>query len=161
MTDALDSQALAGLEGDWPVADALLGAIRSPALIPRRHAVLRARVLGAAGQSPYSIIPNNPTAFKPFIPGVSIRPLRLDTAANTQTSLWRLEPGAVIPPHDHLSEEECLVMEGSITWDGHEYFAGDFLLARPGAHHEPFVSPRGALLVIRSEMTPFLQRVFD
>lgn len=164
MTDVAGGSApelLEGLDGDQAIADALLRAIGTPVLSPRRQAMLRARVLSAAGQSPYAIINNDPAAFRPFIPGVAIRPLRLDPVGNTQTSLWRLAAGAVIPPHDHTAEEECLVVEGSIVWDGHEYGSGDFLLARPGAHHEPFVSPNGALLMIRSEMTPFLQRVFD
>ena len=154
------------VDGDYPdfdteLRDALLGALTGPALAPRRQAKLRARVLDAAGQSPVAIYKLDDEAFKPLFPGVRIRPLRMDAVANTQTSLWRLEPGAVIPPHDHIGEEECLIMEGSIVWNDHEYTAGDFLLARPGAHHEPFVSPNGCLLMIRSELTPFIAKLFD
>lgn len=140
--------------------DALLAAIDGPALAPRRMAKLRARVLDASGQPPVAIFRLEDDAFRPLFPGVRIRPLRMDQVGNTQTSLWRLEPGAVIPSHDHLGEEECLVMEGSIIWNDSEYTAGDFLLARPGAHHEPFVSPHGALLMIRSELTPFIEKLF-
>jgi anti-sigma factor ChrR (cupin superfamily) len=84
----------------------------------------------------------------------------MDPVAGTQTSLWQIAPGGVIPPHDHIGEEECLIVEGSIVWNGHEYHPGDFLLARPGAHHEPFVSPNGALLLIRSELTRHLEKLF-
>jgi anti-sigma factor ChrR (cupin superfamily) len=146
---------------DADLRDALLGAIAGPALPAHRLAKLRARVLDAAGQPPVAIHKHDDAAFKPLFPGVRIRPLRMDAVANTQTSLWRLEPGAVIPPHDHIGEEECLIMDGSIVWNGHEYTAGDFLLARPGAHHEPFVSPNGCLLMIRSELTPFIAKLFD
>lgn len=153
-------------DDDYPVIDpvlqdALLAATVGPVLPARRLAKLRARVLDAAGQPPVAIIKMDDAAFKPLFPGVRIRPLRMDPVGNTQTSLWRLEPGAVIPPHDHVGEEECLVMEGSIIWNDREYTAGDFLLARPGAHHEPFVSPRGGLLMIRSELTPFIEKLFS
>jgi anti-sigma factor ChrR (cupin superfamily) len=152
-------------DGDYPVIepalqDVLLAALTGPAPAPRRLAKLRARVLQAAGQSPVAIYKLEEDAFKPLFPGVRIRPLRMDPVANTQTSLWRLEPGAVIPPHDHVGEEECLIMEGSIVWNDREYTPGDFLLARPGAHHEPFVSPNGGLLMIRSELTPFIEKLF-
>lgn len=156
-------------DGDYPdfdpgVRDALLAALcrpPAPLLPPMRFAKLRARVLDEVGLAPVAILRMDDEAFRPFIPGVRIRPLRMDAVANTQTSLWRLDAGAVIPPHDHAGEEECLIMEGSIVWDGHEYRPGDFLLARPGAHHEPFVSPNGCLLLIRSELTPFLAKLFD
>ena len=152
-------------DGDYPVfepalEDALLAALTGPRPAPRRLAKLRARVLEAAGQPPVAIFKMEESAFKPLFPGVQMRPLRMDPVANTQTSLWRLGPGAVVPPHDHIGEEECLVMEGSIIWNDHEYTPGDFLLARPGAHHEPFVSPNGCLLMIRGELTPFIEKLF-
>ncbi|MCK7594080.1 cupin domain-containing protein [Pseudomarimonas salicorniae] len=152
-------------DADYPeiepaLQDALLAAISGPAPSARRLAKLRARVLDAAGQPPVAIFKLEEDAFKPLFPGVRIRPLRMDPVANSQTSLWRLEPGAVIPSHDHLGEEECLIMEGSIVWNDREYTPGDFLLARPGAHHEPFVSPNGCLLMIRSELTPFIEKLF-
>ena len=125
-----------------------------------RLASLRTRVLDAA-LGPYRIIRGAEVAFRPLIPGVAIKPLRVDRAGNTQTSLWRLQPGSAIPAHSHSSEEECMVLEGEILWGGQAYGPGDFLVARPGAHHEPFLSPQGALLMIRSEMTPFLAKVFD
>lgn len=146
---------------DPAVLDALLAALTGPRLPARRLARLRARVLEVAGQAPVEVLRMDAAAFRPLFPGVRIRPLRIDRAGNTQSSLWRMDPGAVIPAHDHAGEEECLVLEGSILWNGAEYRAGDYLLARPGAHHEPFVAPHGALLMIRSELTPAIERVFE
>ena len=148
---------------DWGEDDdlrlALLEASEPAAVAAPRLAALRTRVLDEA-LGPYRIIRADERAFVPLIPGVAIKPLRVDRSANTQTSIWRLEPGSAIPEHSHTSEEECLVMEGEILWGGKAYGPGDFLIARAGAHHEPFLSPRGAMLMIRSEMTPFLDRVF-
>ena len=142
------------------LATLLLGSLQPVALDSARAARLHARVLAQTDSSPYAIVPSRVEDFRPFIPGVSIRPLRVDWEGKTQTSLWRLEPGASIPPHRHSSEEECLIMEGSLIWAGNEYGPGDFLLARAGAHHEEFLSPRGALLMIRSELSGPLAALF-
>ena len=142
------------------LASLLLRSLQPIELDGARAARLRARVLAQTDNSPYAIVPSRVEDFRPFIPGVSIRPLRVDWEGQTQTSLWRLEPGASIPPHRHSSEEECLIMEGSLIWSGSEYGPGDFLLARPGAHHEEFLSPRGALLMIRSELSTPLAALF-
>lgn len=148
-------------EFDGELRDALLGALTGPILPSRRHARLRARVMEQAGQPPVAIFRLDEAAFRPVLPGIHIRPLRMDTVEGTQTSLWRLDAGAVVPAHDHVGEEECLILDGSIVWNDVEYHPGDFLLARQGAHHEPFVSPNGCLLLIRSELTPLIERLFD
>ena len=89
-----------------------------------------------------------------LLPGILIKTLRKDPATGTQTTLWRVAPGAVVPPHPHSHEEECLVIEGSIIKDGVEYFPGDYLLAEVGERHTAFESPRGALFLIRGELVP-------
>jgi anti-sigma factor ChrR (cupin superfamily) len=89
-----------------------------------------------------------------LLPGVTIKTLHVDREHGTQTSLWRLEAGARIPPHPHTKDEECLVLEGSITHDGVRYRQGDFLFTRPGLRHKDFIAPEGALLMIRSERIP-------
>lgn len=143
--DALLLAALAGLVPDAePGADArgrmraaLLAKVSKPA--PTTH-VLR------AGEGEW----------KPFLPGILLKTLRIDRERGTQTTLWRLEPGARVPPHPHSHEEECLVIEGSIVQNGIEYFPGDYLLADTGEKHAPFDSPRGALFLIRGELVPDL-----
>ena len=87
-----------------------------------------------------------------LLPGVQVKTLRSD--AQTQTTLWRVQPGCTVPGHVHSHEEECLILEGSIIHDGVEYFPGDFLLALPGERHRVFESPRGALFMIRGEPVP-------
>jgi anti-sigma factor ChrR (cupin superfamily) len=129
---------------------ALAGVLPAEAPPPARAGALRDRILAAAARPRTTVVRADEGEWVPFVPGIRIKTLRRDEADGTQTSLWRIEPGAQVPPHPHTREEECLVLEGSVVHDGVEYFAGDFLLAPPGERHQPFLAPRGALLMIRS-----------
>jgi anti-sigma factor ChrR (cupin superfamily) len=95
-----------------------------------------------------------------LISGVSVKALRIDTERRSHTSLWRLEPGAVLPEHDHHAEEECLVVAGSVDWSGATYVEGDYLLARPGFRHSEMRSTNGATLLLRGELTQRLEQAF-
>jgi anti-sigma factor ChrR (cupin superfamily) len=132
--------ALAGLlpaqEPAAPVRLALRERILAQATRPKGMTVLRA----------------DQGEWRPILPGIRIKSLR--KGDGTETTLWRIEAGAVVPAHPHRHQEECLVLEGSVVQDGVEYFAGDFLLAEAGLPHDEFHSPRGALLMIRSEPVP-------
>ena len=110
---------------------------------------LRARVL--EGASGIQVVRADAGTWKQVLPGISIKRLRADAATRSETNLWRLGPGAVIPEHQHADDEECLVVEGSIVQDGIEYHAGDYLHASAGSRHVPLMAPRGALLLIRSQ----------
>ncbi len=90
----------------------------------------------------------------PLLPGITIKTLLKDPARGSQTTLWRLQPGACVPPHPHSRDEECLVLEGSIVLAGVEYHAGDFVFARAGERHGEISSPNGALFLIRGESVP-------
>ena len=138
--------ALAGLLPDDPPASA-------------RADALRARILDTARRSRTQVVRAGEGEWTPFVPGIHIKTLRRDPHSRTQTSLWRIEAGAVIPPHPHASEEECLVLWGSVVHDGVEYHTGDYLLAAPGERHQAFTSPGGALLMIRGEFLPDPARV--
>ena len=141
-----------------PLDDLLLAALAG--LLPEQapaaeaSAALRGRILAQARQMRTQVIRADEGEWVPFVPGIRIKTLRRNEAEGTQTSLWRIEPGASVPPHPHTREEECMVMEGSVVHDGVEYFPGDFLLAPVGERHKPFLAPRGALLLIRSELIP-------
>ena len=87
-----------------------------------------------------------------ILPGVSIKILREDRAEQSQTTLWRLQPGASVPRHQHSRDEECLVLEGSVMHAGIEYFPGDYLLAPIGMPHDALSAPSGALFLIRGEI---------
>jgi anti-sigma factor ChrR (cupin superfamily) len=142
--------------------DALLERLRPVDLSAARRVALRGAVLAQAqSDSGARILRADEGEWRQLISGIEVRALRVDAQAGTQTSLWRLAPGASIPAHSHTGEEECLVLEGDIDWQGKTYRQGDYLLARPGLHHDAFLSRGGALLMIRSELTDPLRRVFD
>jgi anti-sigma factor ChrR (cupin superfamily) len=135
-------------------------------LADARRAAMRARVLAAATDVPLSspaattVVRADEGHWLPLLPGVTIKPLHVDRAGRTQTSLWKLIAGARVPSHEHDADEECLVVSGSLLWDGVTYNAGDYLLAPQGLHHSAFGSPGGATLLIRSALTAPLEQVF-
>ncbi|GAB3727469.1 hypothetical protein GCM10028794_00110 [Silanimonas algicola] len=123
---------------------------------------LRATLMARLPRAPLAATRAHEGTWRPLLPGVRLKTLREDgIEAGTQTALWRLDAGAVIPGHRHATEEECLVLEGSVVYDDVEYHAGDFLLARRGEAHGPFHSPRGALLLIRGERLPSSPRAHE
>ena len=111
---------------------------------------LRLRVLANVTARPKHLIHVEEGEFVRVLAGVYVKQLRAD--AQTETGLWRLEPGAIIPAHGHKYEEECLVVSGSIQYAGRTLSGGDFLGAAKGEHQGEITSVDGALLLIRSEL---------
>ena len=85
--------------------------------------------------------------WQPFSPKVSIKILRRDV--HTQSYLMRLEPGAVVLPHVHDQDEECMVLEGEVRIGQVIVRQGAYHLAPRGLAHEPIHSEHGALLFLR------------
>ena len=71
-------------------------------------------------------------------PGVEMKVLLEDKESGLLTALFRWQPGAVLPLHEHVEIEQTYMLEGSIIDDEGEVKKGDFVW-RPG---EP---ARGAL----------------
>ena len=115
---------------------------------------MRERILEAAQNSIANVVRAGEGEWKNLLPGIRIKTLHFDGESGVQTSLWRLNAGARVPPHPHSKSEECLILEGSIEHDGHTYHQGDYLFAQPGERHKDFISPNGALLMIRGERIP-------
>lgn len=141
--EALDHETIAALSAAIAPAD----------IAPDRLARMRERVLQGL-ETTTTVLRSNEGEWQDLLPGIRIKTLHVDRQQGMQTSLWRLAPGARIPPHPHHKDEECLVLEGSISHDGAAYNAGDYLFTRPGMRHKSFTSPSGALLMIRSERVP-------
>lgn len=140
-----------------PELAARLAAKMTPvAPAPERRLAMRERILADAAAPATRVLRADEGEWREFVRGIRIKTLRRDETGGTETSLWRLDPGARVPPHSHRHEEECLVLEGFIVHDGVQYRAGDYLLAPTGAKHKPFIAPEGALLMIRSELVPRL-----
>ncbi len=95
-------------------------------------------------------------AWQTFLPGIEIKVLHAE--ANTETAIWRMQPGAKIPPHPHAHDEECLILSGSLLVERVRYQAGDFLMAKVGQVDPTFYAPDGATLLIRAGLRPQLNR---
>jgi len=76
--------------------------------------------------------------------GIEVRPL-----LGMKTMLVRMSPGTIYPEHDHKLNEQCLVVEGSITdTDGTIVSAGDFVYMPAGTNHAPIHTESGCTLLI-------------
>jgi anti-sigma factor ChrR (cupin superfamily) len=83
----------------------------------------------------------------PFL-GVEVKQLFVDPATQNVTSLVRLRPGAVYPPHRHAAFEHCYVIEGDVVSADHTLFAGDYEVNAPNSDHSTITSTHGCLLLI-------------
>jgi len=69
-------------------------------------------------------------------------------AHGRDSCLVRGKPGARFPAHHHDDDEECLVLEGDITFGTLTLRAGDYHLARRGTPHPKATTAGGCLLLI-------------
>jgi quercetin dioxygenase-like cupin family protein len=78
-------------------------------------------------------------------PGIRIKVLYSDDSGIT-TALFKLDPGAVVPLHEHVALEQTYVIEG--TLEDHEGVCGpgQFVWRPPGNQHEA-VAPNGAVIL--------------
>jgi quercetin dioxygenase-like cupin family protein len=94
--------------------------------------------------SHYLDVPNMPWEKTKF-PGIQIKVLYSDDSGIT-TALFKLDPGAVVPLHEHTALEQTFVLEGTI--EDHEGICGpgQFVWRPAGNQHEA-VSPNGAVIL--------------
>jgi anti-sigma factor ChrR (cupin superfamily) len=94
--------------------------------------------------SHYLDVPNMPWAPTKF-PGITIKTLYTDDNGIT-TALFKLEPGAVVPLHEHTALEQTYVISG--TLEDHEGVCGpgQFVWRPAGNQHEA-VAPNGAVIL--------------
>jgi anti-sigma factor ChrR (cupin superfamily) len=80
-------------------------------------------------------------------PGVTFRILHDDHDLKRRSMLIRMAPGAVYQAHPHdAGDEECLVIEGDLSFGDLTLTGGDFHLAKRGMVHPPSRSLTGCLL---------------
>ena len=97
--------------------------------------------------SRYLDVPNMPWEPTKF-PGIRIKVLYSDDSGMT-TALFKLDPGAVVPLHEHTALEQTFVLEG--TLEDHEGVCGpgQFVWRPAGNKHEA-VAPNGASFLASS-----------
>lgn len=79
-------------------------------------------------------------------PGVFWKTLWEDAEGRHKAILMRYEPGAVVPRHRHLGDEQIYVLEGSVADDAGVCTAGNYTRRPPGCVHT-VTSPAGALVI--------------
>jgi quercetin dioxygenase-like cupin family protein len=82
---------------------------------------------------------------KTKFPGIQIKVLYTDNNGVT-TALFKLEPGAVVPLHEHTALEQTYVIEGSLEDHEGKCGPGQFVWRPAGNQHEA-VAPSGAILL--------------
>jgi anti-sigma factor ChrR (cupin superfamily) len=92
----------------------------------------------------YVDAPNMPWEKTKF-PGIEIKVLFTDGNGVT-TALFKLQPGAVVPLHEHTALEQTYVIEGSLEDHEGKCGPGQFVWRPAGNQHEA-VAPNGAVLL--------------
>jgi len=123
-------------------------------LLDRIHTTPQVRPQGTLG----AIRAHEGTWRETGLPGVTFKTLFHDRDAALVTTLVKLAPGAVYPAHRHNKAEQCLVVEGDLLHDNHQYGPGDFTWAEPGSIDPQLSTRNGALLlIIGGRQTEFIE----
>ena len=92
----------------------------------------------------YLDVPNMPWEPTKF-PGIQIKVLYSDDEGMT-TALFKLQPGAIVPLHEHTAIEQTYVLEG--TLEDHEGVCGPGQFCwRPAGNMHEAVAPNGAFIL--------------
>jgi len=84
-------------------------------------------------------------------PDGSVLQLNKSNALGTGFHIYKMEPGETTVAHEHLSDEEFLMLEGEIfDHDGTRYGPGDLVWLRKGTEHYSH-SPNGCIIAVYLE----------
>lgn len=85
---------------------------------------------------------------KTNIKGIEFKILYKDQDDRTML-IARLAPGAVFPPHQRMSTEECYVLSGDFWADGQKLVGGDFIAGKAGEEPYPVYTEGGCELLLK------------
>lgn len=85
----------------------------------------------------------------PLARGSEIKLLLVDAVKRERSFLLRLAPGGFVPPHDHPTTEECMVLSGDMVIGDTVFYPGDFHAAIAGVKHPALTSRGGGVIFIR------------
>jgi quercetin dioxygenase-like cupin family protein len=122
--------------------------------LPARKAAMRDRILKSIAAEPGVSTQSHLTVHLSNEGWVDVMPLikvkTLFKSDDGKGVLFRFQPGARLPAHEHGTDEECVVLEGELHIGSEIVRSGDFHLARRGLPHGDLTSPSGALFYIRT-----------
>lgn len=148
MTTTTDST----IDSDLMESLALAVAPVEPA--PARKTAMRERILKRATAEKATPVPSHLTVHLNDEGWIDVMPLiKIKTLFESDDGkgvLFRFQPGARLPAHQHDTDEECVVLDGELRIGAEIVHAGDFHLARRGIPHGDLSSPSGALFYIRT-----------
>ena len=78
--------------------------------------------------------------------GVFFKTLLVDKESGIVTAYLKMEPGAILPDHEHVLIEQTYVLEGSLVCAEGECAAGNFVWRPAGSRHKAW-SPNGGLMI--------------
>ena len=96
-------------------------------------------------KSTYIDVDHLPWETTPF-PGIEMKVLWRDAGSESFTALFRMQPGARIPRHQHVGIEQTYVLEGSLVDEQGACTAGNFVWRDAESIHEAY-SPDGCLSI--------------
>jgi hypothetical protein len=127
-----------------PLADLL------PPLAPGKD--LFARISGQLGLdmplAGFHVVRHDEGSWVEVASGVHTKLLWRSATAGRRVMLLRLQPGAVLVPHVHGGDEECMVLSGDMQVNGVEFGPGDFQVAVSGSRHPQVTSRNGCICLI-------------
>ena len=100
---------------------------------------------------------------KTRFPGCEVKTLFIDRENGIVTALVRMEPGAVLPDHEHVLVEQTYVLEGKLVDKegpdaGLEVGAGDFVWRPAGSRHTAWTPEGGLMLAIFQAPNKFFEQ---
>ena len=99
------------------------------------------------GKTDFLFVHTHEGYWQNLLQGVDVKLLRRD--ADSRSFMLRMDANTRVPPHEHPSDEECIVLEGEVWLNGILCKAGDYHLAPKGQPHDWLRSDTGCLLFIR------------
>jgi len=78
--------------------------------------------------------------------GIQTKILYSNPDTGMSTIMFKMAPGAVVPPHEHTAVEQTYMIEGSLADDQGEVTAGNFVW-RPGGNAHKAWAPKGAIFI--------------
>jgi anti-sigma factor ChrR (cupin superfamily) len=127
-----------------PSDDALIARVRAKVMdaVAQKSGALHCTVRADAGN------------WEPVAPGVERK--LLWERGNAVSCMVRLAPGTSFPPHNHVIDEECVVLEGSLRiGSGPLLRPGDFHVGLNGIEHEAVSTQEGCLCFLRTARSFF------
>jgi anti-sigma factor ChrR (cupin superfamily) len=115
--------------------------------IARVRRVVLARI-AEASTTRHLTIAAGPLGWLPLRDGVRYKVLH--EQCHAVSYLLQMDPGASLPVHQHLVDEECMVLNGTLRiGETLVIRAGDYHLGRASVLHAGISSPEGALVFLR------------